>query len=167
MNNTGTSVIDDSKFRGNAGGLAIGVHQIPYMSDTVTFLVEHCEFTRNKADPLQALSASNVQSGQIFTGRGGGIGVFISGDLSVNGVVRNCSFYDNFARSFGGGTYFLMSGLTSHHFVQILDCFYGSNEAGIGGGGAIVGYLHTGEKLKSFNKVEFLGCDFISNTGNL
>ena len=131
------------------------------------FVVENCEFTGNKADPPQKLSVSILQTGQIFTGRGGGIGVFIGGVQNVTGVLRNCSFKDNYAGSFGGGAYFYKSGRILYHHVQILDCLYDGNEAGIGGGGAVSGDTHIGERLESFNKVEFLRCNFLSNTGNI
>ena len=165
LNNTARSVITDSAFRGNAGGIAIGVHGNPFMGELLTFLVERCKFLGNRADPLRAPSSTDLVRFQIYTGRGGGIGIFISEDQNVQGIIQNCTFHHNFARSFGGGTYVILSGETTHHRIRISDCIYLGNEAGIGSGGAFVGYLLDATGLGTFNKVELKRCYFSGNKG--
>ena len=91
--------------------------------------------------------------------------MFISDDQSVQGVLQNCTFSYNFARSFGGGSYVILFGRTTHHFIRIYDCMYLGNTAGIGGGGAIVGYLPVTEGLEAFNEVQFRRCHFSDNKG--
>ena len=161
--NTANGLIRDSPFRGNAGGIAIGIYRIPGSHPTIYIRISNCTFIRNRAEPmgLNFLSTSELFKRKIFTGRGGGIGIYVSENSSVDISVEDCYFERNFATGFGGGVYIVLSGEISNHSATVSKSMFLHNEGGEGGGGFHLGYLFTSTAVHA---VSVTGSLFMNNT---
>jgi hypothetical protein len=104
-----TSVIKEDQYRGHAGGLSIGYHLTPTPPVAV---ISGCLFRNNTSDPSSDLvqTTSDLVRSSQFTGRGGGCAFPVNPLYSLNATVKDCTFEDNFANSFGGGLYVAFNG---------------------------------------------------------
>ena len=101
-----------------------------------------------------------------FTGRGGGMGVYINtiNNSSVTVNVRNCSFKNNYAEFFGGGLYVYLSGgnLSRNHSISVEDTHFVNNSA-VATGGAIHMALLIQNLDFPGSQISYTNCTFISN----
>ena len=162
-NNTARAQIQDAPFRGNSGGISIGIHDVQSNISTVYFTVRNCTFIGNKAEPdiVDVVSTTRLYQQELFTGRGGGLGIFIQNNISVSATIEDCYFQQNNATSLGGGLYFILNGLVSNHSVRVSRSKFINNSAQVGGG------MHVGYLLISIaatvHTVEVTNCTFINN----
>ena len=162
VNNRGRAQIQDAPFRGNSGGIAIGTFGVNSSDDKTLITVRNCSFLGNRASTIGAETVSTTQlfQLQVFAGRGGGLGLFIRRDSSVNATIEDCRFEQNFATKFGGGAYFVLDGEVSSHTIEVKRTQFIGNEAGDGGGGLHVAYLVTEGIV---HPITFNSCTFRSN----
>lgn len=146
--NQGTGIVN-MPLRGNTGAVAITyfpqcfpVEQCDSakFSDSASITVNNSVFHNNSALAEESYQTSSdaILSG-VLTGRAGGLGIFaalIKHNVSI--IVSGCRFTENYARSFGGGLYFLFATNLSHFDGVVKNCSFISNTAVHGGGGFIV-----------------------------
>ncbi len=163
IENSAISPIVDRAFRANAGGVAIGIKGIEFTNSTCSITVKDCRFLRNKAVPESIiLSATEVLESKRFTGRGGGLGIYIQENVSVNVAVHNCLFEQNIAALFGGGAFILIDGAVSSHSISVVNSTFTKNVAeGSGGGGLYVGYITA---VTAIHRIEATNCTFTGNS---
>ena len=77
VDNSGTGISRHS-FRANTGTVSIGYNNIPAFNvSKIVTEVSHCTFINNRAMASRNVqSSSSAFSSQIFSGRGGAVGVF-------------------------------------------------------------------------------------------
>ena len=163
IGNTGMAFITDTSFRGNAGGIAIGINNHPFNTFDPFITIQNCTFCKNRAEPMDADTVSTTQlySRQIIVGRGGGVGIYIREDTRVSATIEDCRFEENFASTFGGGLYIILAGEISNHSIQVRRSKFIGNEAENGGGGGLhIGYFAAFRTLYSATIAD---CIFISN----
>ena len=127
-----TSVIKEDQYRGHAGGLSVGYHDIP---TAPVAIISGCVFRNNTSDPTSDLvqTTSDLVRSSQFTGRGGGCAFPVNPLLSLNATVEDCRFEDNFANSFGGGLYVAFNGKESHTVTLRRVLFLGNRAPTAGG----------------------------------
>ena len=155
------AVVKTDNFRGHSGGLSLAYSSL---AGSPRFSIRDCNFSNNTADPSSLgnqRTTAQAFSQRIFTGRGGGLAILISGTDPVTGSVENCVFTDNRAKSFGGGLYTVQSGL-SNHTINVNDSLFTGNSAGTGAGGMLAGFINGGDSRNS-NKLIAVGCTFVRN----
>ena len=164
VNNRGRAQIQDAPFRGNSGGIAIGIFQIGDDSNSSTTLINirNCSFLGNRAATFGAevISTTQLFQLQVFAGRGGGLGLFIRKDSTVNTTIEDCRFERNFATNFGGGAIFVLDGEGSSHAIEIKNTQFIGNKAGEAGGGSQSTYLVTEGII---HPITFTNCTFRNN----
>ena len=164
--NTGTGIVRDS-YRGNTGGVAIGINSASVnFSASPVIEISNSIFTNNSALATSRFhTISQTSFDQVFTGRGGALGVFINESFyNVTSVISNCIFKGNFARSFGGGIYVILNGLTAQHKVMLERTSILSSAVELhGGGGMQFSFLSNG--IPGFPHMAiFTECIFEDNT---
>ena len=82
-------------------------------------------------------------------------------DISV--TISDCVFEKNHARSFGGGMYLLLGGLTTHHSILVQRTRFVSNIGQLGGGAAQVSFFNDGPQETPL-VMTFIDCDIVNNT---
>ena len=145
MNNTGTG-ISNSSYRGNTGAVAIGFNNAPDHISFPNVRVSGCNFTNNSATARsQFRGSTQAAASQIFSGRGGALGVFINESFyNISVVISDCRFEHNYARSFGGSMYLILSGFNTQHTINVDRTQVVSNMAVFGGGGVHISYISSG-----------------------
>eukprot|EP00731_Ephydatia_muelleri_P010199 Em0005g785a len=106
--NYATSVIQDSQYRGNAGGVAIGIHGVVRGTNQTkpSVLVAGSSFARNIAYPPNQVTSSTLIQRRVFVGRGGGLAVTIWGGAYVlPGLNFGDGYYASFENSLFDGNY--------------------------------------------------------------
>lgn len=145
--NQGTGIVP-LPYRGNTGAVAIGYNGLsPNLSATPTVSVSNSVFRNNSAlATSRVISISATAFSQVFTGRGGALGVFVNESLhNMTIAIRNCSIVGNSARSFGGGAYVLFNGNTAQHVLLAEEVTLSSNMVTLhGGGGMQFSFLSNG-----------------------
>eukprot|EP00731_Ephydatia_muelleri_P010194 Em0005g780a len=142
-NNYATSVIQDSQYRGNAGGVAIGIHGVVRGTNQTkpSVLVAGSSFARNIAQPDNQVTSSTLIQRRVFVGRGGGH-MF----LLVNSVLEGNSVT---ASNGGGGvvvvTLFIPLDKRFPNNVLISNCTLLRNQAHYGGGAYVLPALSPGD----------------------
>ena len=170
-NGTGTSEVP---FRGNTGAVSIGFYNIVSPKD-LRVDVSNTTFVNNSALANGTFrSTSHAFFKGILPGRAGGLGVFIHEDYTnVTVKVNNCTFQDNYARSYGGGLYFVYSGSNENENILgkkpqfkgfVTNSSFISNTAGLGGGGFII-TIQTSGPVKTPHLLHFDNCIFKNNAG--
>ncbi|XP_065906418.1 uncharacterized protein [Dysidea avara] len=134
-NNTSSSYFTRKPYQGSAGGLSIGYNsQLVAMTlNDANVLVDNCTFTANRAAPPTGLNLSPTEllARRIFSGRGGGLSIPVSlATSSLNCVVNNSMFVNNYAESFGGGYYIFISGFVVNQNYLIENNVFTQNVAG-------------------------------------
>ena len=169
FNNSGTG-ISRTSFRGNTGAVAIGFNHLdlaPQYGDP-RVLVSFCNFTGNSATGRSFVrSTDDVFTSRIFSGRGGGLAIYIN-DSSYNFTSRvyDSIFVDNYARSYGGGLFMVNfggDGTTQNTFL-VRRCVFRGNQGEEGGGGLFMGFASMG--LDSAPNTGIISdCSFSENSG--
>ena len=162
--NSGSGIVQVS-YRGNTGGVAFGYNTLPENFNSPSLIVSNSTFRDNRALASSAfLTSSQAFFGQIFTGRGGAVGVFSNEsrhDLNVS--ITDCVFEGNYARSFGGGLYLLLGGFTTHHKILMERTRVISNEGQLGGGGIQSSFFNNGPEDDPL-LMTFVDCEISNNT---
>ena len=167
--NTGTRIVRDS-YRGNTGGVAIGINSASAnFSVSPVIEISNSIFTNNSALATSRFhTASQTSFDQVFTGRGGALGVWVNESFyNVSLVTVNCTFKDNLAKSFGGAIYVLINGLTAQHEVRFERTHIFSNTVELhGGGGMQLTFLSKG--IPAFpHMANFTKCKFEDNAAEI
>ena len=165
LDNTGSG-ISNSSFRGNTGAVAFGFNNLPADISLPSVQVQGCNFTNNSATALFRIrNPSQAVSSQIFSGRGGALGVFINESFyNISMVISECRFEHNYARTFGGGIYMIFNGLNTQHTINVDRTHVVANTARVGGGGVLVSYISSGLR-DSPHMGSFTDCVFDGNRG--
>ena len=163
VDNTGSG-ISNSSYRGNTGAVSIGFNNVPDHVQNV--LVSGCNFTNNSATARSVFrTSSQAFSSQIFSGRGGALGVFINESFyNISVVISDSRFEHNYARSFGGSMYLLFTGFNTQHTINVDRTWVISNMAVLGGGGVQLSYISNGIP-SSPHMMNFTDCVFDGNRG--
>ena len=165
VDNNGTG-ISRSSFRANTGAVSVGYNNVPTLFPRVSLEVTQCNFTNNRATALKQVKSTNVAFfSRIFSGRGGGIGVFYN-ESYYNITVRilDNHFENNFARSFGGAVYLVMFGEGTQNF-NILERNVFINNFSPLGGGAIISTFFSNGVVGRPHSTFIYDCTFIGNVG--
>ncbi|XP_064396716.1 uncharacterized protein LOC135343670 isoform X3 [Halichondria panicea] len=112
------------------------------------------------------LTSERAVSNRVFTGRGGGIGIFI--DESNQSVILDmidCKLHGNFARSYGGGIYILLNGYGTQHVLTFTRVNIVRNTGGLGGAGVQLSYLSATDSYVPPHTAVFRECNFEDNIG--
>ena len=174
--NHATSFIQDSQYRGNAGGVAIGFHGVSPTNQTKpSVLVGGSTFKGNTAYPENQVTSSALVQRRVFVGRGGGLAVYVEEDDPVIIKVIDCTFINNSAATRGGGVFLFLDGKLSSHAFLLADSLLegnsvigtnGSDGSGSGGaGGGIATSLFTPLDKRFPNSVVITNCTFRHNQG--
>jgi len=169
LNNTAQGIFTDLPYRGNGGGLSIGIHNV--LGNRVpSYTIRDSTFANNTAIS-NVTNVTDEQSGamiiedQIFNGRGGGVAIVLSQGSPVNITVQTCTFSHNTASSFAGGLYFLPAVPSRGHTYTIEDSTFTSNVASFGGGGLGIGYISDGAP-GAINRCYIRNCTLRGNRGD-
>lgn len=177
VGNRATSVIQDSQYRGNAGGVAIGFHGVSHTNQTKpSVLVAGTMFKGNMAYPRNQVTSSTLAQRRVFVGRGGGLAVYVEEEYTVVIKVIGCTFAKNSATAKGGGVYiFFESKLTGHTFLMadsLLEDNIVSETISRGsvksegvGGGILLAVASTPLDIRFPNRMVVTNCTFRHNQG--
>ena len=154
-----TSIIKQDQYRGHAGGLSLGFHEI---ATAPVVVVAECTFLNNTSDPTSELvqTTSDLVQSSRFTGRGGGCAIPINPLYSLNATVKDCHFERNRANSFGGGLYVAFNG-KENHIVTVRRVRFVRNSAPTAGG-LEVGFV-SGGNLGADTRLLAYDSEFIEN----
>ena len=156
-------MIKSEQYRGHAGGLSVGYHREGMLSSQPQLRVEKCTFRNNTSDPMASIQQSSTQLLQrfAFTGRGGGCAILVNSFLPLSGMLEDCTFEDNFARTLGGGLYVAFDGQLDHlvvlNWVRLVRNFCPSTA-----GGLEVGYV-SGSTSGSVSSLFAYNSEFVEN----
>ena len=170
----GTTPVGNGSIRADSGGLALRYNR---MGTTFYANIENCYFIGGTAGDRRDFNAirddflaAGINSGinlNQFTGRGGGMGVYItSNNHSFVAVkVKNCSFMHNYAELFGGGLYLYVGGSDSNHSVVVHDTLFLNNSCAAAGGAVQMALLiqNVGYPGSQFN---YTNCVFRNNSAD-
>ena len=162
---------DRGNIRADSGGLALRYLQND-ISDFNAFIY-NCSFINGTAGRrldvetiLTTLLAPGINSGinqNQFTGRGGGMAVYINASNSFVTVnVRNCSFQNNSAELFGGGLYLYIGGKRSNHSISVEDTYFINNVVAAAGGGIQMALLIENTDFPG-SQFSYTNCSFVAN----
>jgi len=165
-NNSGTG-ISRVPFRGNTGAVSIGINNIVQDKMILPSInVSYCSFTHNQATAEASfLTTDNALSSQVFTGRGGALGIFINeSEFHSQSTISDCMFAGNYARSFGGAVYVVFFGRNTQHVVRVTRAVFEDNVAIVGAGAFIMTFYSQGVRDRP-NTAILLDCFFSGNAG--
>jgi len=167
----GTTPAGNGSIRADSGGLALRYDRT---GTTFSASLENCYFIGGTAGDrtdfetvLKDFLAEGINSGinnNQFTGRGGGMGVYIRSDNNsfVTIEINNCSFMHNYAELFGGGLYLFVGGSDSNHSLVVRDTLFLNNSCAASGGAVQMALLieNVGYPGSQFN---YTNCVFKNN----
>ncbi len=162
--NSGTGILFET-FRGNTGALSIGYVKYPHFLSQPRVSISNCEFFNNSAlASSEFLTTERAVSNRVFTGRGGGLGIFIDeSNQSVIVDITDCTVHGNFARLYGGGIFILLNGYGTQHILTFSRVDVVSNTAGFGGAGVQLSFLSASSSYVPPHAAVFRNCNFESN----
>ena len=165
IDNSGTG-ISQNPFRGNTGAVSIGYNNIPSSFSQIVAEVSHCNFTNNRATAISRVRSTNVAFfSRIFTGRGGGLGVFFNESYhDIVLILSNNHFQDNYARSFGGAVYLIVFGEGTQNVIMLQRNTFINNFARLGGGAVLNTFFSNGVSGKPHTTL-ISDCVFVGNMG--
>lgn len=140
------SFLKRDNFRGHSGGLSVSLYNYTSSYPTHEIEIRDTIFVNNSAMPNQEVqrTTSQVFNTFLFTGRGGGLGFFLSDTSSIiMALVYNCTFERNFALTWGGGIYVVLDYI-SNHTVTIKDSSFLLNHCDNGAGAFFTGFFGSG-----------------------
>ena len=165
MDNSGTGISRQS-FRANTGAIAVGYNNIPTYFPAITLEIIRCNFTNNSATANRLfLSTNSAFFSQIFTGRGGAVGVFFNEsyyDISLK--ITDNHFENNFARSFGGAVYLVVFGSDTQNLMMLERNTFINNIAILGGGAVLLTFFSNGVPERPHSGL-ISDCIFNGNVG--
>lgn len=134
-NNRGTGISRYS-FRANTGAVSIGYNNVPRHFQLVKAIVTECKFTTNKATAFHKVRSTNAAFfSRIFSGRGGGLGIFCNESYyNISLKLVDNRFENNYARSFGGALYFVTFGEGTQNVYSLNKNVFINNSAPLGAG---------------------------------
>jgi len=169
FNNTGTG-LSRTSYRGNAGAVAIGFNYLDLypQQEGPQVLISFCNFTKNSATGKSFFrSTDQVFTSQIFSGRGGGLGIYIN-DTRYNFTSRiyDSVFVDNYARSYGGGLFMVNFGGdgTTQNMFLVRRCVFEGNQGDVGAGGLLMTFNSKGLDGAPHTNI-ISDCSFSENSG--
>lgn len=160
------SGISRHPFRANTGALSVGYNNVPPSFPQVTLQITRCNFVNNRATALTRVRSTDVAFfNQIFSGRGGAVGVFYN-ESYYNITIRMCDNYfeANYARSFGGAVFLVMFGEGTQD-INILERNVFINNSAAIGGGAIISTFFSNGVVGRPHSTFISDCTFIGNVG--
>lgn len=165
MSNQGTGISRIS-FRANTGAVSIGYNNIETDILHPLIAVLRCNFTDNRATARNAFrTTSNAFFNRIFTGRGGGLGIFINESFhNISGTINDNRFVDNYARSFGGGLFMVIFGEGTQNILLVRRNVFVNNVALLGAGGLLMTFFSTGLEAAPHTS-NITDCFFEGNSG--
>ncbi len=165
FDNRGTG-ISRTSFRANTGAVSIGFNNIDTDILNPAIMVMRCNFTSNRATALSAFrTTSNAFFNRVFTGRGGGLGIFINeSSLNITGMIFDNIFVANYARSFGGGLFIVIFGENTQNMFRVERNIFINNVARLGGGGMLMTFFSVG-LASAPHQTNITDCSFVGNTG--
>lgn len=134
------------QFRGNGGAVSIAYHNASFNSTKPTLTVTNCSFINNSAF-LPISSGDERRSAlttNLFLGRGGAMNIVPQGPLAnVTAFIRDTTFLNNSAETFGGAVFLSISGMNTYHNFTFERCNFTNNTAGNTsfGGGIQIAFL--------------------------
>ena len=164
---------DNGNIRSDSGGLVLRYSQ-NNISNFHAYINDCCFINGTagrRIDPEELLAilanALNVALNQNqFSGRGGGMNVYINTINSfVTVIVRNCLFENNFAEFFGGGLYIYTGGRSSNHSVLVEDTDFINNSVAAAGGAVHMGLLIQNLDAPG-SQFNYTRCSFLSNSAD-
>jgi len=164
-NNRGTG-ISRVPYRANTGAVSVGYNNMETDTLQPVIVVSGCHFVNNQATARSAFrTTSNAFFNRVFTGRGGGLGIFINDSShNITGMISDNSFVGNYARSFGGGFYIVVFGDVTQNTLLIESNVFENNLADLGGGGLSLTFFSSGLKLAPHSS-NLTDCLFKGNAG--
>ena len=129
--------------------------------------ISNCEFVNNSAFATsKLLSSERAVSNSVFTGRGGGLGIFV-GELSHSVILdmRDCRVFGNYGRLFGGGIFIIINSYDTQLFLTFKRIDIIGNRAQRGGGGVQLSFLSATNTYVPPDTVIFEDCNFENNVG--
>ncbi len=164
--NKGTGILFET-FRGNTGAVSIGFVKFSRSLNSPQVSISDCEFVNNSAlASSEFLTTERAVSNRVFTGRGGGLGIFIDdSNKSVIVDITDCKVYGNFARLYGGGIFLLINGYGTQHNLTFTGVDIVNNTAGFGGAGVQLSFLSATSSYSPPHTAVFKSCNFESNVG--
>ena len=161
FNNSGTG-ISRTPFRANSGAVAIGFDNIDVELVNPVFMVTRCNFTNNRATAKSLFRPpNNAVFNRIFSGRGGGIGMYIN-EYNITGSITDSFFIENSVRLYGGAIFLVVFGKQTQNTVLVQRNVFKNNVAELGGGAIISTFFSNGAH-DSPHTVVMEDCSFTGN----
>ena len=165
LDNSGTGISRHS-FRANTGAVAIGYNNAPVHFPQIVAEIARCAFINNRATAANKVrSTNNAFFSRIFSGRGGGLGVFYNESYhNISLLVTDTCFENNFARSFGGALYLVKFGEQTQNVYVLRGVNFTNNVAPLGGGALSNTFFSSGIP-GSPNSLMMSDCIIVGNAG--
>ena len=146
--------------------MSIGYNNAPVYFPRVEAEIARCAFINNRATAANKVrSTSAAFSTQIFSGRGGGLGVFYNESYhNISLIITDTCFENNYARSFGGALYLVKFGEQTQNVYLLKGNNFTDNVAPLGGGAISSTFFSSGIP-DSPNTLLMSDCTFIGNVG--
>jgi hypothetical protein len=113
--------------------VAIGYNNVPVYFPQIGAEIARCAFINNRATAANKVRSTNAAFfSRIFSGRGGGLGVFSYHNISL--IVTDTHFENNYVRSFGGALYLVTFGRQIQNMYMLRRSNFTNNVAPLGGG---------------------------------
>ena len=115
------------------------------MGDPV-FLITRCNFTNNRATAKSLFRPpNNAVFNGIFSGRGGGIAIYINeNNYDITGSIMDNFFLTNSVRLYGGAIFLVVFGKQTQNIVLVKRNAFVNNVAELGGGAIISTFFSNG-----------------------
>lgn len=142
--------------------MALGYNNAPIYFPQIEAEVIRCAFINNRATAANKVRPTNdAFSTRIFSGRGGGLGVFYNESYhNISLIITNTCFENNYARSFGGALYLVKFGERSQNMYKLRGNNFTNNAAPLGGGAMDITFFSGAPNMLMMND-----CTFIENVG--
>lgn len=147
--------------------MAIGFNNIDMSREQGPIIfVSDCNFTRNRATAEAFFrTTDNAFFNQIFTGRGGSLGIYINeSQHNITAMIYDNIFVSNYARSFGGGLYMVIFGDDTKNTLLLKRNIFENNLALLGAGGVIMVFFSVGVQ-ETPHTTNITDCSFLGNSG--
>ena len=145
--------------------MAIGFNNIQSYIPNPVFVVRHCNFTNNQATAESFFrTPNNAVFNGIYTGRGGGIGIYVNESFhNISGIISDSFFVGNFVRLYGGGVFLVVFGSGTQSHLLVERNVFERNVARLGGGAIITTYFSRGTEGSPHTTI-IKDCTFNGNT---
>ena len=146
--------------------MAIGYNNLPVYFPQIEAEVTRCAFINNRATAANKVRPTNdAFFSRIFSGRGGGLGVFYNESYhNISLIITDTHFENNYARSFGGALYLVTFGQQTQNMYTLRRSNFTNNAAPLVGG-AISNTFFSSGIPGAPNSLVMSDCNFIGNVG--